>query len=254
MTPGAITCHHEGVSELGESFQNAAAGGEPSVHDKVEAKAMAPVPAQRRRARLFQIYVLVASAAFIALAVGAHFKPYFAIDLRITQFIQSYKGALFDGAMRGESWVGFTPQSFIFGFTSVLALFLAGYRWEAVAWAFAGMVSVVGAAIKLVVVRPRPNADLVHVFRALPDYGFPSGHVLTAMAFGGFFGFLAFTLLKPTWMRTTLLTVIAFGIALMGPSRIYMGQHWFSDTMGAYVLGSLWLALSIKFYRRLKHK
>jgi undecaprenyl-diphosphatase len=35
----------------------------------------------------------------------------------------------------------------------------------------------------------------------------------------------------------------------MGPSRIYLGQHWFSDVMGAYVLGSLWLLLSIRVYR-----
>src|SRR6185295_11953851 len=184
-----------------------------TLHEVAEASAVAPVPAQRRRARLFQIYVLAASAGFIALAVAAHFKPYFAIDLRITQFIQSYKGSLFDAVMRGESWVGFTPQSFIFGGTCVTAMFLIGYRWEAVAWAFAGMVSVVGAAIKIVVVRPRPNADLVHVFKAIPDYGFPSGHVLTAMAFGGFFGFLVYTVLKPSWVRTILLTAIVFGIA-----------------------------------------
>ena len=36
---------------------------------------------------------------------------------------------------------------------------------------------------------------------------------------------------------------------LMGVSRIYQGQHWFSDVMGAYLLGSVWLALTIKFYR-----
>jgi len=68
--------------------------------------------------------------------------------------------------------------------------------------------------------------------------------------FGGFVGFLAYTLLKRSWVRTALLTVIGIGIALMGPSRIYLGHHWFSDVLGAYVLGSLWLALSIKFYRR----
>jgi undecaprenyl-diphosphatase len=35
----------------------------------------------------------------------------------------------------------------------------------------------------------------------------------------------------------------------MGMSRIYLGHHWFSDVMGAYLLGSLWLALTIRFYR-----
>src|SRR5262249_47924490 len=40
-----------------------------------------------------------------------------------------------------------------------------------------------------------------------------------------------------------------FLIIVMGLSRIYLGHHWFSDVRGASLLGSLWLALTIKFYR-----
>jgi membrane-associated phospholipid phosphatase len=235
-------CHHRRVAEL--------AG---KLHEAVEARAIAPEPAQRRRARIFQLYVLLASAGFVALAVAAHARPYFAVDLAITKFIQSYHGQVFDFVMRAVSWIGFTPQSYFVGGAFLLTLFVLGYRWETLAALFAAAVSAVGAVIKLIVVRPRPTADLVHVFRAIPDYGFPSGHVLTAVALGGFLGFLAYTLLKRSWQRTIVLACFAFGILLMGPSRIYMGQHWFSDTMGAYVLGSLWLLLSIKLYRRLKH-
>ncbi len=224
------------------------------LHDAVEAKAIASVPAQRAKARLFQLYVVFASAAFISLAVAAHFIPYFPIDLTITREVQSYHGAAYDAVMRALSWLGFTPQAQLLGAAVLVVLFLTGLRWEAVGGAFAGLVSVIGAAIKLLVYRPRPSADLVYVFRQLPDTGFPSGHVLSAVAFGGYMGFLAYTLLKPSWPRTVILILIALGVVLMGPSRIYMGQHWFSDTMGAYVLGSLWLALSIKLYRRLRHK
>jgi len=223
------------------------------LHHAVEAKAIAPVPAQRAKARVFQIYVIFASAAFIALAIAAHFVPYFPIDLTITREVQSYHGAIYDSVMRALSWLGFAPQSYLLGAALLVIMFLGGLRWEAVGGAFAGLISMIGAAIKLLVYRPRPSADLVHVFRQLPDTGFPSGHVLSAMAFGGYLGFLAYTLLKPSWPRSVLLILIAAGVVLMGPSRIYMGQHWFSDTMGAYVLGSLWLALSIKLYRRLKH-
>jgi len=224
------------------------------LHDAVDAKGIASVPAQRQRASLFQIYVLMASAAFIALAVAAHFVPYFPIDLTITREVQSYHGAVYDAVMRALSWVGFAPQSYLLGAALLVVMFLAGLRWEAVGGVFAGLISAIGTAIKLLVYRPRPSADLVHVFRQLPDSGFPSGHVLSAVAFGGYIGFLAYTLLKPSWPRTAILILIALGVVLMGPSRIYMGQHWFSDTMGAYVLGSLWLALSIKLYRRVKHK
>jgi undecaprenyl-diphosphatase len=106
-----------------------------------------------------------------------------------------------------------------------------------------------GALVKLVVYRPRPSADLVHVFAQLPSSGFPSGHVLSWTAFCGFLVFLCYTLLKPSLGRTVGLTALFMVIALMGLSRIYMGQHWFSDVMGAYLFGSLWLALTIKVYR-----
>ena len=107
----------------------------------------------------------------------------------------------------------------------------------------------VGSLIKLLVTRPRPSADLVHVFWPLSTSSFPSGHVLLATAFYGFLGFLLYTLLKPSWYRVLGLCVIGLIVILMGPSRIYLGQHWFSDVLGAYVLGSLWLALSVRVYR-----
>ena len=60
---------------------------------------------------------------------------------------------------------------------------------------------------------------------------------------------LIFTLVKPSVGRNLAMAAFGLLILLMGLSRIYQGQHWFSDVMGAYLLGSLWLALSIKFYR-----
>jgi membrane-associated phospholipid phosphatase len=38
-------------------------------------------------------------------------------------------------------------------------------------------------------------------------------------------------------------------VLLIGPSRIYVGQHWASDVLGAYLLGTVWLSLSIRIYR-----
>jgi undecaprenyl-diphosphatase len=149
----------------------------------------------------------------------------------------------------GISWLGFMPQVDMLAALAIALLVLAGLRWEAVVALFAACAVGVGTLVKLVVYRPRPSADLVHVFSQLPSSGFPSGHVLAFTAFGGFLAFLFYTLLKPSWGRTTLLAAFAMLILLMGLSRIYQGQHWFSDVMGAYLLGSMWLALSIWLYR-----
>lgn len=206
-------------------------------------------PARRRRAAAFQAYVLIASVVFVALAVAAHYVPYFRIDLVVTRAVQTIDNAVFDAIMNGLTWMGFVPQVDLIVALVVSVLFLLGLRWEAVAALFAALGPVLGSVIKVIVARPRPTGDLVEVLTRLDTLSFPSGHVLLASTFYGFIAFLAYTLLKPGWIRTALLVLFGAIIALMGPSRIYLGHHWFSDVMGAYVLGSLWLALAIRTYR-----
>jgi len=216
---------------------------------KLDAAVIAPRPTRRYRAAAFQVYVLGASAVFVTLAVVAHTVAYFPIDLTITHAVQSYHGAAFDGLMVGLSWLGFVPQAYVLATVTVLLLFAFGLKWESIAAVFAACGIAIGTLVKLVVYRPRPSADLVHVFAQLPASGFPSGHVLAITTFCGFLTFLSYTLLKPSLGRNILLVAFALLISLMGLSRIYLGQHWFSDVMGAYLLGSLWLALTIKLYR-----
>ena len=221
----------------------------PDPLKKIDEAVIAPRPVRRYRAAAFQVYVLVASAVFVALAVIAHTVAYFPIDLTITRAVQTDHGVVIDRLMYAISWIGFFPQVAILGVLVVGALFALGLRWEAVSALFASISVGVGTLVKLVVFRPRPSANLVHVLRQLPSSGFPSGHVLMTTAFGGFLIFLIFTLLKPSLGRNAMLVVLSLIVALMGLSRIYLGQHWFSDVMGAYLFGSLWLLLTIRFYR-----
>lgn len=69
------------------------------------------------------------------------------------------------------------------------------------------------------------------------------------MAFFGFLLFLIFTLVKRVWWRYVLMTVLILLIALVGVSRMYLGEHWASDVVGGYLAGSLDLIVSIMFYR-----
>jgi len=212
-------------------------------------KVLAGPPTRRRRAAFFQSYVVVGSLLFAALAVTAHFIPYFPIDLAITRALQSHHDMITDRLLRATSWIGFEPQVEILGTSVVLLLFAFGLRWEAVGAVFAGLNPLVGNLIKLAVTRPRPSADLVHVVSRLDTTGFPSGHVLAVTSFGGYLVFLAYTLLQPSWYRTAGMVLLSLIVVLMGPSRIYLGHHWFSDVMGAYLFASVWLGLTIGFYR-----
>lgn len=217
--------------------------------EQINAKVIERRPTRHARAAAFQVYVLVASAVFVTLAVVAHTVAYFPLDLTVTRAIQDTQSVPFDRLMFGLSWLGFVPQVDVLFGLLIIALFVAGLRWESVCTLFASGGVVIGAIVKIIVYRPRPSANLVHVLTQLPTRSFPSGHVLEFTCFGGFLVFLAYTLLKPSWIRTGLMSTLGSVILLMSVSRIYEGQHWFSDVMGAYLLGTLWLALTIKLYR-----
>jgi undecaprenyl-diphosphatase len=227
---------------------NPAHGAPEKIQRTVEA-AVAPPRARRRRAARFEFVLLAASAAFVALAFAAHHSPYFQIDLAITRALQSYHGSAFAGLMRAVSWPGYWPQALLPGTVAVGLLFLVGLRWEAVSAVFSTGGLILGLVVKLLVYRPRPSEELVHVARRLSSYSFPSGHVIETTAFCGFLAFLAFTLLKPSAWRTGLVGALCVPVALMGMSRVFLGEHWFSDVVGGYVLGGLWLVLTLRVYR-----
>lgn len=214
------------------------------------APATATKPVRHYRAYLFQIYLLAAVLGFGTLFFLARTNPYFSFDLTIERAVQSLQWSGFGALMWFVTVMGFAPQSYIWAGAIIIALFLMGLRWEALTALFAaGGVSLLGTIIKEFVQRARPTSDLVRVFSIINEYSFPSGHVLFYTAFLGFLAFLLYTLAPRSWLRTLGIIILVTLIVLVGISRIYLGQHWPSDVMGAYLLGSLWLALTVYLYR-----
>ena len=207
-------------------------------------------PTRHYRTYLFQFFLIVTTGGFAVLTLLVKTIPSFPIDLAITRALQTINFPFFDALMRLISWPGFSPQSYLLSAAVVLIIYLFGLRWEAIAALVAALLPpLVNVMVKDFVQRPRPTIDLVHVFRILNSYSFPSGHVMFYVGFFGFLWFLAFTLLKKSWKRTALLIMYGVLIVLVGPSRIYLGQHWASDVLGAYLLGSLTLVAILQFYR-----
>lgn len=211
-------------------------------------------PVRRYRARLFQIYAILAAVAFGVLFVLARSIPYFAFDLPISLAVQSLQSNALDAVMVFISSFGYSPVSYLICGLVLVFLILRGLRWEALTTLLALAIVPIGLAIKLAVARPRPTSDLVRVLSSISESSFPSGHVLMYTGLFGIVLFLLYTLAPRAWWRTLGIVVAGALIALIGVSRIYLGMHWFSDVLGAYLLASLWLILVIYVYRWGKRK
>ena len=199
---------------------------------------------------LFQVTLLLVAGSFAALTFLVKTMPSFAIDLQISQFVQLINNPFFALFMGLISWPGFLPQSIIIAVLTVLLFYKIGLQWESLMMLFAATFSSgVNVLVKDLIQRPRPTAGMVNVISTLTSYSFPSGHVMFYLGYFGFVAFLVFSLLKPTLKRNLLLVLLCSLIILVGPSRIFLGQHWASDVLGAYLLGSLTLAVIIQFYR-----
>lgn len=196
-------------------------------------------------------YAVAATIALIMLSFAAHVTPYFAFDLVATRVVQSVHAGWYDLLMRAVGEVGYPPQVYVLVLVIVLSLYFTGLKWEAVAEVFAIVgIGAVGLVIKTLVNRPRPTPDLVHVITVLDNgkMSFPAGHVESFIAILGFLWFLAFLRAQNVWVRSISLFVFGEMIAFIGISRLYTGEHWLSDVIGAYLFGSIWLILTIWFY------
>jgi undecaprenyl-diphosphatase len=89
--------------------------------------------------------------------------------------------------------------------------------------------------VKAVVARPRPATSIM---LGAPEtgYGFPSGHTLITSALVAAAALVVWRATTRAVLRTAA-TVGAGLIALgMGASRLYLGDHWFTDVLAAYAL------------------
>jgi len=97
------------------------------------------------------------------------------------------------------------------------------------------------AALKRVFHRARPVWDVPLL--TARGWSFPSGHAMGSLVA---YGMLAYMVLRETHLRRGPAAVVITGavvlILLIGMSRMYLGVHYFSDVIGGYAAGVVWVA------------
>ncbi|MEO7982500.1 MAG: phosphatase PAP2 family protein [Bacteroidota bacterium] len=90
--------------------------------------------------------------------------------------------------------------------------------------------------------RKRPLAPLL---KAVKGLSFPSGHAIMAVTFYGLMIYILFQAPGHNAVKYCLAGLIIILILLIGFSRIYLRVHYMSDVISGYVIGLLWLYISL---------
>ena len=217
-----------------------------------------PLPEQEHRGHVFMaIYamlVALATLGFAALAVFVRDEDVLtAFDAPIAQAIQSVHLPALSWILAHGGDFGWFPYNILAFALVFVPLFVLRLRLEAAVITVSTLVAGgLGTLAKDLVQRARPSAAFVHIAAYLHDYSFPSGHVIFYTTLFGLTFWVVWIAWKNSLLRNAVLVALALLITVVGFSRVYLGEHWPSDVLGAYCLASLWVAGTIELLLALK--
>ncbi|HXR65663.1 MAG TPA: phosphatase PAP2 family protein [Ktedonobacteraceae bacterium] len=203
---------------------------------------------------LLAVY-LIFLALFGGLAFLVYVHPLLPVDVVITHEFQENQAPWLSTFMIAVSYLGNTIWLFVgLIVLTAVAFWAFRLRLEAVTLAFICLTcSLLNVLVKLLVARPRPTQPLVDVIQHATGNSFPSGHVMSYVAYWGTLFTFSLTLFSgKRWWRIALLVISGLFVILVGPSRIYLGDHWASDVLGGYLLAGLWVWVCLWIYTKLK--
>ena len=174
-----------------------------------------------------------------------HHDPLTKFDLTFTTWVRAHTTPLGDRIFTLVSLIGSPLAMTVVGLAGALLLIVRRNWVVLTAWAaaFAGA-GLLTFALKTIIRRPRPVG--AEAFLHGETFSFPSGHALGSLVG---YGMLAYVI-GSTWIesrkgRVRLAIATAVLVAAIGISRLYLGVHYFSDVVGGYAVGVLWLSVCI---------
>ena len=188
---------------------------------------------------------------FLFLASLAHTGKLYNVDVSLARALQSLvpEPALVPFML--VNLLGQRVAVLVYGTITVLGLRRLHHTKESLLVLAALLLALTNSIVKILVGRPRPDADLLQVRIEAPgSLGFPSGDAQFFTIFFGLLFVLAPQLTESA--RTARLLRVACGLllVLVGPARVALGVHWPSDVLGGYLLGGFLLWCLLATHRR----
>lgn len=200
---------------------------------------------EKERDRPYRLLVSGGLFAFLAAVVMANAGLLTFIDGVFIQLIQKHESSFKNGLMTLVSAIGSPKMDLIWVF--IIAFLLWGFKYKIPAlWALGTIVGgdVVATIAKDIVQRARPFGHLA----SDDGFSFPSGHVFGTTIIIAILWIVVVPLLVESWQRILVRTLLICWLILLAWSRIYLGAHYPSDTLGAMLLGYAWLQVAEWLY------
>ena len=211
-----------------------------------------PIPMLLKRNTLIFILILLI-AAFTCLSFFIAQHPILDFDVKTSLLIQKYHADWLDKLMLAISFFGELPYSLLSVVVVAIIFYQQKYKREGLFVSTVLLSGLIILGIKNVINRPRPTAFYVRLVEINRFQSYPSGHVLSYTLFFGFLIILINTLKGvPKLTRNIVTYLSAFLMITIAPSRIYLGAHWFTDTVGGFLLGLICLFPLCYFYFKKK--
>jgi membrane-associated phospholipid phosphatase len=219
---------------------------------QVAAKTSVPGRHAVSRGTIFLAFYLWLLSGAIMISLLARFIQFFSGDRSIMRTLQKQHNPLIRRLMIAISEPGF-PKVGVPLTMSIAGIFWAlRFRLEAIFILLTSSSNILNWIVKRLIKRPRPTGEMVTVTRVINEPSFPSGHVMHYINWFGLLTYLLATNWRSGKLRNTLIAFCISLIALIGPSRVYLGAHWPSDVMAGYIYGGLWFGGVMALYLRIK--
>ncbi len=177
-------------------------------------------------------------AVFVILGLATTGANTLAIDLDVSEWIQSFDGrtARFLGWIGDE--LGETRTALVCLAIGFIAAALMRSLRDALFLGIAAILRVLASVfLKGLYSSPRPTADQVEQARVFENLGYPSGHATTAALLMGTLVYFIARRTHSSSVRTSLVVLWLVGVSATAFARAWHGAHWFTDTVGGTIVG-----------------
>ena len=173
------------------------------------------------------------------------------IDLKIFEKLAPHTGGIRNRIILFITWLG--SHKFLIPANLLLIgyfLFIRKYSWFSIRVAVIALSSLaLMLLLKSLFRRKRPLSPLI---KAVKGLSFPSGHAITAVTFYGLVIYILSNLTSPGIVLYLLITFFVMLIIMIGFSRVYLRVHYPSDVLAGFIIGLMWLIISLETFNILE--